>query len=303
MLTIITIFVLRRAILYSKFKIGTTGRTVVHTLKTRLKMGNLTGFKSVVYFVNWVSNCRCAPISVLFANTESHIMTVQSIYGRNYNPQDLPVDKLTHVLYAFANVRPDSGEVYLTDEWSDVQKHYPTDSWNDPGNNVYGCVKQLYLLKKRNRNLKVILSIGGWTYSANFAPAASTAAGRQKFAETAVKLMLDLGMDGLDIDWEYPKGGLRTIKARVHRVLMTCNADDNEARNFVALLKAVREVWFPGGLSAFKTNRLHLETQLRGRKAQIPPYSRCTSRYVCSPRFLIDDLTSSKGRRISRSFV
>ncbi|KAF1957398.1 chitinase [Byssothecium circinans] len=130
------------------------------------------------------------------------------MYGRQYFVTDLPSNKLTKVYYAFANINNSTGEVTLSDEWADLQFIYPTDVAPPNSTNstlLYGNFNQLFKLKQQNRNLKVVLSIGGWPYRTNFAPGLSTSARRAKFAASSTQLIQDLGLDGIDIDWEYPE--------------------------------------------------------------------------------------------------
>ncbi|KAG2368116.1 glycoside hydrolase [Suillus spraguei] len=155
------------------------------------------GKYSVGYFVNW------------------------GIYARKFSPSNIPVQDLTHILYAFADLRPDSGEVIISDAWADKDIHYPGDSWNDVGNNLYGNFKAIYKLKQQNRHLKVLLSIGGWTYSPKFHPIVVNPALRANFVRSAVRLLEDYGLDGLDVDYEYP-------------------SNEHQARGYAALLRELR---------------------------------------------------------------
>lgn len=70
--------------------------------------------------------------------------------------------------------------------------------------------------------MKSMLSIGGWTWSANFSAVSSKPTARKTFAKSAVNLMKDWGFDGVDIDWEFP-------------------ADRREGLDFLELLRAVRK--------------------------------------------------------------
>lgn len=76
-------------------------------------------------------------------------------------------------------------------------------------------------MKQTNRHLKLLLSIGGWTFSSHFV-AVSTPQGRNNFVRSAMRILEDVGLDGLDIDWEYPK-------------------NDQEAWQYVQLLGELRQ--------------------------------------------------------------
>jgi chitinase len=154
------------------------------------------------------------------------------LYGRGYTVKNVETsgsaDRLTVLNYAFGNVAPDaSGDVVCQsgDPWADYGVTWDANTsvdgvpvvWGEP---LRGNFQQLRALKALHPRLKVLMSLGGWTWSKYFSDAALTTASRQRLVSSCIDLFLkgnlqranDAGgpgsaagvFDGFDIDWEWP---------------------------------------------------------------------------------------------------
>src|SRR5436190_6038489 len=152
-------------------------------------------------------------------------------YARGYFVNQIPADRLNVIDYAFA-MPTAAGTCALSDSWSDYQA--PTwdgnnsvdgaaDDPSDPNQHLFGNFNQLVKLKAQYPNVKVVMSIGGWTLSKYFSDVAATAVTRQTFVQSCIDLIIKGNLptggwpaqaggqgvaaglfDGIDIDWEYP---------------------------------------------------------------------------------------------------
>lgn len=87
-------------------------------------------------------------------------------------------------------------------------------------------------LRRQNPQLQILISVGGGDRgSAGFSDVATTAEGRQRFVDSAMLMVTRYGLDGVDVDWEYP-GYTNNPEARVR-------PEDRE--NYTLLLRALRE--------------------------------------------------------------
>ena len=84
-------------------------------------------------------------------------------------------------------------------------------------------------IRKSNPELKIVLSVGGWGAD-GFSQAARTKEGRERFAASALAIVKEYGLDGIDIDWEYPGTSLAGIAS-----------DRSDKENYTLLLAELRK--------------------------------------------------------------
>lgn len=172
-----------------------------------------------------------------------------SVYGNKFYVKDLDTrgiaGKLTYLNYAFENIDPvnltclaanksgssndsdTTGNDGASDAWADYQMGFDsensvnglTDYWSQP---LKGNFNQLKQLKAKYPHLKVLVSLGGWTYSKYFSDVAATRDSRYKFVKSCIDMYINGNLpvldgspaggrgaaagvfDGFDIDWEFP---------------------------------------------------------------------------------------------------
>ena len=94
------------------------------------------------------------------------------------------IEKLTHIIFSFCHLKGNRLNVNNASDSAMIQK--------------------MIFFKKRNPDLKVILSLGGWGGCAACSDVFSTKEGRKEFANSVKELSEYFGSDGIDLDWEYP---------------------------------------------------------------------------------------------------
>ena len=144
-------------------------------------------------------------------------MVVAYVAGyRDFDFTTIDVSGITHINYAFANIR--NGEVVFDTTKIDGKRLTSYD------------IEKLNSLKSKNPELKVLVSVGGWSWSKGFSDAALTEQSRLSFAKSCVNFVNEYNLDGIDLDWEYPN---QIGAGNIHR--------PEDVQNFTLMLKAVRE--------------------------------------------------------------
>ena len=109
-----------------------------------------------------------SPMRQIQAQTPAKPVIIAYVFPRNdlIVPAEIAADKLTHINYAFADVKDGR-----------VVEGFARDAEN---------FKLLGDLRRTHPHLRILISVGGWTWSGNFSDAALTAESRRRFVESAI---------------------------------------------------------------------------------------------------------------------
>ncbi len=131
--------------------------------------------------------------------------------GSGASIKQWPVGKLTHIIYSFLKIQHDTLTFHNDEQRKSLQ--------------------QLVDLKKEFPQLKIMVSIGGWSGCAPCSELFASAEHRKTFARTTAAFFKKYHIDGLDLDWEYP--AIEGFPGHKY--------DSADRNNFTELVKVLRQ--------------------------------------------------------------
>jgi len=129
---------------------------------------------------------------------------------------------LTHINYSFGHVNETFNGVIINRpprEGSNENDGRPTSE---------DRLRSIVELKKQKPSLKIMLSIGGWG-SGRFSEMAADEKNRLAFAADCRRVVKEFGLDGIDMDWEYPTSSMARI-----------SSSPEDTDNFTLLMRDIR---------------------------------------------------------------
>ncbi|MGM0254456.1 MULTISPECIES: glycosyl hydrolase family 18 protein [unclassified Enterococcus] len=164
-----------------------------------------------------------------------------SIWGGegNFYPKDIPADQITHLNFAFLDF-DSNGDLEFTD--TDAAVGAPLGQtgvqWNSASSGILNAIQDL---RGKNPNMKIGVSLGGWSKSGDFSEVAADPVKRQNLVENVTRFIKYTNMDFVDVDWEYPADVRQPDLVDNVNDEGTPNAVPEDKENYIILLNEIRE--------------------------------------------------------------
>ncbi|MSS64827.1 glycosyl hydrolase family 18 protein [Velocimicrobium porci] len=181
-----------------------------------------------------------------------------SIWGGqgNFYPGGIPADQLTHLNFAFLDFDSNGNLIFCDkDAATGAPVGMPGVQWG--GANA-GILSAMQLLRAENPNLRIGVSLGGWSKSGDFSQVAASDSTRKAFVQNVLKFIKYTNMDFVDLDWEYPGEHQYRDPDLVdnRRDEGTTHASAADKANYIALLQEFRNQLDAQGKELNKTYEL-----------------------------------------------
>lgn len=213
--------------LFASSVLGSVGNSSV-----KAKAATTSQYRNVMYYGDW------------------------SIWGGEgqFYPKDIPAEQLTHLNFAFLDF-DSNGNLKFTDKDAAVGAPVGQDGVQWGGANA-GILNALQELRAKNPNMKIGISIGGWSKSGDFSAIGENATARANFVSNVMKFIKYTNMDFVDLDWEYPASVRAADLVDNKNDEGTPNAKPADKQNYITLLQDLRTALDKQGVDVKKKYEL-----------------------------------------------